>query len=188
MTRMASTSAAIVACHPRAPLSDAEHAQLIPLEGVIRRGQRAFVALSMAFLEIRTKKLYQAEFPTFESYCRERWGISRVHGARLAMAGRIVADCQAKGLPPPRNERTARLMREAERRPRKPRAPEDPREPLEGKLVVALVWQVQRVRECPNTGRFIRQRVSDHATEQDAEAEIRKLQAGSQNGQANGHC
>ncbi len=46
--------------------------------------------------------------------------------------------------------------------------------PLDGKLVVAMVWQVQRLRQSPTTGMPTRERVSDHDTEQAAEAEIRR--------------
>ena len=52
------------------------------LEEVIERGLTTFVEVGNAIREIRDSKLYKESHGTFEDYCRERWGWSRVHAHR----------------------------------------------------------------------------------------------------------
>ncbi len=47
------------------------------VEGVISLGLKTFVEVSHALKEIRDSKLYRQEYPTFDKYCREKWGWSR---------------------------------------------------------------------------------------------------------------
>jgi len=58
-------------------LTSNEQSVLSGLETIIERGKKAFVQVGTALLEIRDKRLYRAEYDTFEVYCNRRWGFSR---------------------------------------------------------------------------------------------------------------
>jgi len=72
-----------------------ELSRLEQLEEVIERGKETFVEVGMALLEIRDQRLYKESHSSFDSYCRERWGMSRIHAHRLIDA----ADTVSKLLP-----------------------------------------------------------------------------------------
>ena len=59
--------------------------ELEQLEGVIERGLSTFYEVGRALMRIRDKQLYEKVrgIATFESYCSERWGMSRMHAHRL---------------------------------------------------------------------------------------------------------
>lgn len=73
-------------------LSHAEASQLAANEGIIREGLTTFFAVGNALLEIRDRRLYRAEFGTFESYCRERWNINRDYANKLIGSAKVVAN------------------------------------------------------------------------------------------------
>ena len=52
----------------------AEISRLQELEQVVETGLTVFVKVGNALLEIRDSRLYRQQCPTFETYCRERWG------------------------------------------------------------------------------------------------------------------
>lgn len=56
------------------------------LEDVIRRGLETFVEVGNALAEIKERKLYRAEFGSFEGYVQVRWGWSRRHANRQIAA------------------------------------------------------------------------------------------------------
>lgn len=60
-------------------------AELEQLEGVIERGLSTFYEVGRALMRIRDEQLYEKVrgIATFESYCSERWGMSRMHAHRL---------------------------------------------------------------------------------------------------------
>ncbi len=60
-------------------------------EAVIERGLRTFLEVGAALLEIRDGRLYRQDYGTFEDYCRDRWGFSRVQAHRLIEASEVVA-------------------------------------------------------------------------------------------------
>lgn len=70
----------------------AEHVRLMELETEIENGLRTFVDVGNALLEIRDGRLYRQTFGTFEDYCRERWGFTRMHASRLIGAAEVVAN------------------------------------------------------------------------------------------------
>jgi hypothetical protein len=93
-------------------VTDAE--RLVELESVVERGLQTFIEVGNALREIRDGHLYQATHGTFESYCRERWHVSRAHAYRL-MAAAGQASLSPTG-DIPANEHQARVqMRAAER-------------------------------------------------------------------------
>lgn len=76
-------------------LSAAELAELASCETVIEHGLKVFQAVGVALITIREKRLYRAEFATFEAYCAARWGFTDER-ARLLMRGAEVAENIAK--------------------------------------------------------------------------------------------
>lgn len=66
-----------------------EVTELGRLEAVIERGLTTFVEVGNALLEIRERRLYRETHGTFEGYCRERWGWSRVHAHRHIQAAQV---------------------------------------------------------------------------------------------------
>jgi hypothetical protein len=63
-----------------------ESARLVELEKKIKRGLDTFVEVGEALLEIRDSRLYRIEHATFEDYCREKWGFTRMQASRLINA------------------------------------------------------------------------------------------------------
>jgi hypothetical protein len=79
-------------------------------ESIIERGLTTFVEVGGALLRIRDGRGYRlAGYSAFESYCQQRWGMTRVHADRLIQASEVVA-----ALPPiggiPANEAQAREL------------------------------------------------------------------------------
>ncbi len=62
-----------------------------------------------ALLEIRDSRLYRQQFPTFEAYCRERWGIGLRYSNRLIAAAEVVGALGAIA-PMPATESQARPL------------------------------------------------------------------------------
>jgi hypothetical protein len=69
-----------------APLTETDKNQLRACEGVLQKGLSTFFEVGNALLTIREKRLYGATHPTFENYCRERWGIGRSYAWRVISA------------------------------------------------------------------------------------------------------
>lgn len=92
-------------------LTAAEKADLARLEMIVERGQAAFQEVALALLEIRDKRLYRAQYRTFDLYARDRWGFVGKHAGRYVDAARVLEFCKAIGLPGPRNFRQANAAR-----------------------------------------------------------------------------
>lgn len=98
-------------------LSVTESRRLKECETVIELGIKTFVEVGNALLEIRDKRLYRANLTedgtpmTFEAYCQERWGFSRMHAGRMIAAAEV-AENVTHGLQidPPATERQARPL------------------------------------------------------------------------------
>jgi hypothetical protein len=60
-------------------------------ETVLKEGRssRPFYEVGAALKEIRDHKLYWEDYAMFEKYCRERWGLSRIHAHRLIEAAGV---------------------------------------------------------------------------------------------------
>lgn len=71
-------------------LSIVEHNQLLKYEAVIKRGLNTFVEVGSALLAIRDEGLYRSKYPTFEEYCRERWGMKHNYANKLIAASKVV--------------------------------------------------------------------------------------------------
>src|ERR1035438_1994743 len=87
------------------PLSQKDQTQLEQCEEIIGRGLSTFFEVGSALLRIRERRLYQCAQPTFEMYCRERWGIGRSYAWRLIGAAERLNLLPAdRSLPRPINE------------------------------------------------------------------------------------
>lgn len=76
-------------------LSDHEAKRLEALEETIAAGQRSFVDVGLALVEIQNsgangKALYRAEHATFEDYCEKRWGLNVRVAQQLMAANRVM--------------------------------------------------------------------------------------------------
>ncbi len=87
-----------------------ERSQLYQLEEVIKQGLNTFVDVGNALLEIRDKRLYRADYSTFEGYCQERWGFSRSRAHRLIEAAETTKNLLPIGNTLPLNESQARPL------------------------------------------------------------------------------
>jgi hypothetical protein len=90
------------------PIIMDESHDLIALEKVIERGLDTFVQVGEALAEIRDRKLYRIEHPTFDAYLDKKWSLSRSRACRLIQAAETV-----KVLPTgnrPQTERQARPL------------------------------------------------------------------------------
>ena len=85
----------------------AESKLFIELESRIERNEGAMLETAQALREIKSKRLYRAEYGTFEAYCNKRWEFTRRHGYRLIAFAEEVAMCPV-GHTAPKNEREAR--------------------------------------------------------------------------------
>lgn len=70
-------------------LSKSEYSELKSNEKIIETTKEGFVACGNALGAIQEKKLYRAEFETFEEYCKEKWGWHRAYVYRLIEAAEI---------------------------------------------------------------------------------------------------
>lgn len=62
--------------------------RLTVLEAVIEKKLKSFLEVGAALLEIREERLYRLAYPTFETYCAERWGFTGARARQLMLAVR----------------------------------------------------------------------------------------------------
>lgn len=74
---------------PEAPLSEMEARDFKELDGVVIRGLTSVLEAAQALEEIRDRRLYRTEFPTFEVYCQRRLDLTRQYANRLIRAGQV---------------------------------------------------------------------------------------------------
>ena len=67
-----------------------ESKRLKGLEEKIDAGKRTFMEVGLALEEIRTSRLYRAEFKTFQDYCETRWDFTRQRADQLMWAAGTV--------------------------------------------------------------------------------------------------
>jgi hypothetical protein len=66
---------------------------------VIERGARAFIEVGLALAQVRDRRLYREQFPTFEAYCRTRLGLGHSHSYRLIEEAQAIVELQADSSP-----------------------------------------------------------------------------------------
>ncbi len=67
-------------------LNGQEMTRLSALEETVERGRQTFIEVGNALSEIRESRLYRETHKTFESYCQDRWGWSRVQAHHFIKA------------------------------------------------------------------------------------------------------
>jgi hypothetical protein len=90
-------------------LTTTEHQELQKHEAIIERGLTTFVEVGQSLMAIRDGRLYRDDYGTFEDYCRERWGFSRMRASQLISAAEVVGNVN-RGLQIPTNERQTRPL------------------------------------------------------------------------------
>lgn len=95
---------------PCAALTPIEILELAKHESIIKRGMDVFKEVGTSLVAIRNGRLYRQGYPTFDEYCRQRWGMSRPHAYRLIEAAEVVRNLSPMGDILPANERQARPL------------------------------------------------------------------------------
>ena len=78
-------------------ISESDDARLARNETRISQGLASFVEVGEALSDIRDARLYRATHGTFESYCAEKWGMSRVRAHQLIEGASVVLTIFNKG-------------------------------------------------------------------------------------------
>lgn len=89
-------------------LSTEEVNDFARLEGAVRRGMSKFREVGSALMEIRARKLYRADYGTWESYLEERWQLGRQWAHKLIAGEQAAQVVEAAGLPAPTAETQVR--------------------------------------------------------------------------------
>lgn len=60
-----------------------QEVRLNKLEEIIQKEKWAFVAVGVALYEVKELKLYEVKYPSWNNYCKNRWGFKRAHADQL---------------------------------------------------------------------------------------------------------
>lgn len=96
--------------------TEQEEVQLQYHEQVIEKGLETFYEVGQSLMFIRENRLYRKEFKTFEEYCQEKWGRSRIWAHQMIKASEVVGvldsvnNCEQK----PQTESQARPLTKLE--------------------------------------------------------------------------
>jgi hypothetical protein len=66
-------------------------------ETTIRKGKKWFVPTGRALAVINERRLYREGYPTFDAYCKQRWGFTDAHAHRLIEAFKVAEDLSPFG-------------------------------------------------------------------------------------------
>ena len=93
-----------------------ERNELERCEVVIKQGLKTFVEVGQALMLIRDKRLYRAEFGTFENYCRKKWDFTDNFSRRLINSSIVVENIKSVsiGTVLPKTETQARPLTKIE--------------------------------------------------------------------------
>jgi hypothetical protein len=92
------------------PLTPVEREQLADYEATIQRGLNTFYEVAAAFVHIKQRKLYRAEYRTFEEYCKAKWNIDRSYADRMIEAAEVRENLVPIGTVLPEKESHARAL------------------------------------------------------------------------------
>jgi len=70
---------------------------LTDCESVIAHGLSTFLQVGAALIQIKNERLYLENYPSFEIYCRKRWGMTRTHAYRLLASATVVSNLSPIG-------------------------------------------------------------------------------------------
>lgn len=91
-------------------LTASESTALVEHEAVIERGIKTFYEVGIALADIRDRKLYRADYGTFEEYAERRWQMTRSRAYQMIDAAGVVSTIVDTELPAPANEGQAREL------------------------------------------------------------------------------
>ena len=92
-------------------ITQGESLRLIELENTIKAGLDTFVEVGNALLEIRDSRLYRVDHPTFEDYCKTKWGMSKPYAIQLICASNVVENLKTVAIATtPQNESQVRPL------------------------------------------------------------------------------
>ena len=91
-------------------LTQDEQSLLTTHEATIASGLQTFIDVGLALMTIREQQLYRERFTTFEAYCKERWGMSRIYAYRVIEASKVSQNLLTIGNMLPANEAQARPL------------------------------------------------------------------------------
>jgi hypothetical protein len=94
---------------PLLPLAPVEVSRYQQCNATIKAGLATFYAVGDALREVKESRLYREEYPSFESYCVEKWGIKRAQAHRLIGSAEVISNLSPNGQLP-ENERQAREL------------------------------------------------------------------------------
>lgn len=98
--------------HLSPQLTKSEQAEYEQYESTITTGFKTFCDVGLALLRIRDKRLYRGDYPTWEAYCKNRWGFTGRRGNHL-IAGAETYELISKagtGVPNPQTEYQVRPL------------------------------------------------------------------------------
>jgi hypothetical protein len=97
-------------------LNISERNELERCEVVIKQGLQTFVEVGQALMLIRDKRLYRAEFGTFEKYCQDKWGFTDNFSRRLINSSQVIENIKSVpiGTVLPKTESQARPLTKIE--------------------------------------------------------------------------
>lgn len=91
-------------------LSTKESARLSELESVISKGQKTFIEVGHALVEIKTSKLYRQKAHTFDEYCQNTFGWGKRRASQICAGVGVWENAKESGQPLPQNEHQARKL------------------------------------------------------------------------------
>lgn len=96
-------------------LNISERNELERCEVVIKQGLQTFVEVGQALMLIRDKRLYRAEFGTFDEYCQSKWQMQKAFAYRLIGASEVVRNIEMSPIgDKPQTESQARPLTKLE--------------------------------------------------------------------------
>lgn len=146
---------------PLAPtLNETERQRLEKCETIIQRGLEVFLQVGQALFQIRSERLYRAEYATFENYCRDKWNLSRIHVHRIIDASEVVLNLMPVSRDRlPENEKQARPLSSL---------PPDDQKVVWGRILAALdTGSPKKI-----TGKLVETFVTQFKREKDREARL----------------
>lgn len=91
-------------------LTEAERGRLERLESELFALEKADGRKGFVYREIKEQRLWREEYLTFETYCNDKWGLTRQQVNRLIAHADVVDEFTAEGREPPRTERQSRFL------------------------------------------------------------------------------
>ncbi|MFD9444991.1 hypothetical protein [Streptomyces sp. NPDC060001] len=128
-------------------LTASESTALTEHEAVIEQGIQTFYEVGMALADIRNRKLYRADYGTFEEYAETRWQMSRPRAYELMAAAEVVSGIPDT-LPKPSNAGQASALGRIPE-PQRAEIWEETVERTDGKPTAAAVRETYEQRQDP---------------------------------------